>query len=139
MMALPTWSGRMTRRGVEPSQQLHIIELTEAYIESNWAQPVTVDDLTRVSAATGPELNSAFKKVRGCGPLALLNKVRLRHARQMLNEPEVWGETEMWRMCQFDSRARFFKSYGTEFGESPAQTLARARQRLKNAGLIPAA
>ena len=55
------------------------IRRVEEYIEANWQQPITLEDLAEVSGMSAFSLFRSFKTVRGYSPLEFVEQVRTRH------------------------------------------------------------
>ena len=55
------------------------VRRTEEYIESNWRQPISLEDLAQVSGVGALDLFRMFKKIRGYSPFEFLARVRARY------------------------------------------------------------
>jgi AraC-like DNA-binding protein len=104
------------------------VHRAEEYIEQNWDQPLTVEALTIVTGVSARSLFHSFKHGRGYSPMEFVQSVRLRHANEMLLKPGP--ETSVTRVafdCGFGNLGHFANYYRRRFGESPSQTLHRAK------------
>ncbi len=103
------------------------VRRTEDYIEANWQQALTLEDLAQVSGMSALSLFRTFKKRRGYSPLEFANQIRLRHARALLARPDAATTVENVALsCGFAGVARFAELYLLAFGEHPSLTLERA-------------
>lgn len=107
------------------------VRRAEAYIEANWRQPITVDVLCAEVGASARSLFATFNRARGYSPKAFLKTVRLKHARQMLQNPDPQASvTQTSLACGFYNLGHFARDYREVFGELPSETLARARAKI---------
>jgi hypothetical protein len=59
------------------------VRTAEDYIEANWRQAVTLEDLAEVTGVSAFSLFRSFRKSRGCSPLEFASQVRAkRHGRR---------------------------------------------------------
>lgn len=114
-------------RGAAPWQ----VRRAEDYIEAHWNQPISIEDLAAVTGASARSLFRTFKEYRGCSPLEFAKRLRLRHARRMLQSgsPET-SVTGVAAACGFGDLGHFGKDYARAFGELPSLTLQRGRQTI---------
>jgi AraC-like DNA-binding protein len=106
------------------------IRRAEEYIEANWARPITIEDLARITGASGLSLCRSFKAKRGCSPLEFARRLRLRQARELLGRGAIdITVASVAADCGFGSAAQFANDYACAFGETPTQTLRRSRRR----------
>lgn len=104
------------------------VDRAEAYIEANWKQPITLEDLSAVSGVSAFSLCRSFKKSRGLSPMEFASGVRLRHARNMLLRPDdATTVAEIASTCGFADVRGFERDYLGVFAERPCATLARSR------------
>lgn len=106
------------------------VKRVEEWIDANFADPVTVDDLAGVAGIGVRSLQTAFRRLRGYTPMEALVRRRLEAARQALRiaSPHT-TVTQVAADCGFFHFGRFASNYHRAFGEAPSTTLARARQR----------
>lgn len=113
-------------REIAPQQ----VRRVEDYINANAGDPITIDDLVAVSGVAARTLFDNFKKFRGMTPMRYLQQVRLLRVRERLSAPcngdTVTSIAMEWGFSQL---GRFAVTYKSAFGESPSQTLARARSK----------
>jgi AraC-like DNA-binding protein len=104
------------------------VRRAESYIAAHWDQPITIEDLAKVTETSTRSLFRTFKASRGCSPLEFVRQLRLQHARRMLKEStESTKVTDVALACGFNDLGRFAKEYVAAFGERPSTVLARRR------------
>ena len=64
------------------------VRRAEEYIEAHWDQPITIEDLVRVTSASARSLFHQFKRSRGQSPMAFVKQMRLQRARDMLGRTD---------------------------------------------------
>jgi AraC-like DNA-binding protein len=107
------------------------VRWAEEHIEANWDQPLTVENLAAVSGTSARSLFHAFKRARGCSPMAFLRQVRLQRAWLMLNAPDPRVTvTDVAYTCGFGNLGHFAGHFRVKFGETPSAVLSRSRSRL---------
>jgi len=106
------------------------VDRAEAYIEANWRRAITLESLAEMSGVSAFSLFRSFKKTRGYSPMEFLNRVRLRHARELLLRPDASTTVaEIASTCGFADARRFESDYVLAFGESPFETLHPGKSR----------
>jgi AraC-like DNA-binding protein len=106
------------------------VRRVEEYITANWNRPITVEALASAAGASTRSVFKAFKDSRNCSPMAFVKSVRLRRAREMLQNPE--GSTTVVSTafaCGFLNPGHFARDYRLAFGELPSATLAASKHR----------
>jgi AraC-like DNA-binding protein len=99
------------------------------YIEQHWDQAVTIEQLTRITETSARSLFQLFKKTCDVSPMVYLSRVRLRHAKRMLSQPEAdTSVTKVGFMCGFSNLGQFAMKYYGAYGERPSQTLKNHRR-----------
>lgn len=105
------------------------VRRAEEYIEANWNQPITIEELTRVTSASARSIFHQFKKDRGQSPMAFVKQVRLRHARDMLERRDPGTSvTAAAFACGFTNLGHFARDYFKRFGERPSDTIKRSKR-----------
>jgi transcriptional regulator GlxA family with amidase domain len=111
-------------RGATPWQ----VRRAEEYITAHWDQPITIEALALVTNTSARSLFDTFKKHRGYSPMSFLKRVRLQHARALLERPtEAISVTAVAYACGFSNLGHFAKDYLLSFGELPSATLKASR------------
>ncbi len=119
-------SGRLAKRpsSVAPRQ----VKRAEDYIEANWNQPLSIEDLAAAAGCSVRSLFRTFRQSRGYTPLEFARRLRLGHARRMLESAdESTTVTSVAFACGFNDLGRFSKDFGQAFGELPSLVLSRSR------------
>lgn len=104
------------------------VRRAESHIEANWNKPITIEDLAAVTGTSTRSLFRTFKESRGCSPLDFVRRLRLDHARRMLEQPDaITTVTDVAFACGFGDPGHFAKEFRRTFGERPSDMLARRR------------
>jgi AraC-like DNA-binding protein len=102
----------------------------EEWIDSHFDEAIGIDDLARRAGVGVRSVQTAFRRVRGCTPMQMVLTRRLEATREMLCRATPGTRvTQVATECGFFNFGRFAAHYREKFGETPAQTLARARHR----------
>jgi AraC-like DNA-binding protein len=113
-----------------PHAALWQVQTAEDYIEANWDRPITVEELAQQIGIAVRSLFYSFKKARGYTPMAFHQRIRLEHARRMLQLPdENTSVMAVSLKCGFQNPGHFARYYRESFGELPSMTLAVAQSR----------
>ena len=89
----------------------------------------SVDRLASTLGLSSRTLHRLVRRELGLSPMRLLRMVRLDRARADLAEPTPWTTvTGVAFDCGFNHLGRFAREYARRFGESPSETLRRARR-----------
>jgi len=115
------------RGGLSPAAPRHVT-VAERYIGDHIAEPITVADLVAATGVSARALHDGFAKFRGLSPMRYVRRRRLDGVRRDLMAAAP-GETvtaiaSRWGVSQL---GRFAVEYKAFFGESPSETLRRAR------------
>lgn len=97
------------------------------YIESNWMNPLRIEDITTAIDASGRSIFKAFKAALQLSPMEYVRAVRLRKARKMLLASTETTVGDVALACGFQNPGHFARNYREAFGELPSLTLARTR------------
>jgi len=110
------------------------VRIVEEYIAANWNQPITIESLAEATGVGVRSLFHTFKEARGYSPMSFLKRIRLEHARRMLQAPDdTTSVTTVGRACGFHNAGHFAHDYRRAFCELPSTTLAVARRALRAA------
>lgn len=107
-----------------PRTVKRVVDLIESDPEANH----TLSDLARHAGVSARRLQIAFQDALGTTPTTYHRKVKLEHARADLLDGTDSVTTVAYRWG-FNHPGRFATHYQSAFGESPSQTLKRARHR----------
>jgi AraC-like DNA-binding protein len=104
------------------------VRRAEEYIEANWQQTITLEDLAKVSGASAFGLFRTFRRSRGYSPMEFASMVRLARAHERLQQPNCAATVgEVAATCGFADLDRFENDYIEAFGERPSRTLSRGK------------
>jgi transcriptional regulator GlxA family with amidase domain len=110
----------------DPSPSRRAAELLAHRLQDSWS-------VERLASAVGLSCRTLHRVVRrelGVSPMMLLRRVRLAQARADLEAPgRNTSVTNVAYDCGFSHLGRFAREYSRRFGESPSETLRRARGR----------
>jgi len=99
------------------------------YIEQHWAEPITIEQLTRITETSARSLFLLFRKTHGVSPMVYVGQVRMRHARELLSRPAPGTSvTKVGFMCGFSNMGTFAMKYYGAYGEKPSDTLRSHRK-----------
>jgi len=106
------------------------VRRAEEFIEAHWDQAIGIESLVEATGVGARAIFKAFQQTRGYSPMAFARMVRLKHARQMLAEPDAEASVTLVAFaCGFGNLGHFARDYRKTFGERPSETLARATRR----------
>ena len=76
------------------------VRAVEEFIEANWDKPIDIEAMTSVAKVSARSLFRQFKKDRGYSPADFAKRIRLDHAREMLEQSggEVVGDPDCAQM-----------------------------------------
>ena len=107
------------------------VKIVEEYIEANWDKPIDVPSMARVAKVSARSLFRQFKQDRGYSPADFAKRVRLDHARELLDHPSQGSSvTQIALRCGFQNPGHFARDFRLAFGELPSETLKKATRRL---------
>lgn len=100
----------------------------EDHIAAHWNEAISIEDLVAATGTSSRSLFRTFKETRGCSPMKFARRLRLDHARRMLENPQSGANvTEVAFACGFGDLGRFAKEFHQAFGMRPSELLARRR------------
>jgi AraC-like DNA-binding protein len=104
------------------------VAAAEEFMRAHAEAPLTVEQIA-AAVGVGPRaLQLAFRQLRGASPRAVLAGIRLDLARARLAAPDAAASvTDIALLCGLTHFGRFAAAYRARFGESPSETLRRAR------------
>lgn len=114
-----------------PPASSSVVRTVEEFIEANWDKPIDIDAMVAVAQVSARSLFRQFRRDRGCSPADFAKRVRLNHAREMLERSnEIGSVIQVALKCGFQNPGHFARDYRNSFGELPSVTLQRARKWL---------
>lgn len=127
LFALGETIGTAADRQLAPSAQR--VRLAEEIMRARHDEPLTIEELAQEVGVSPRALQLAFQVHRGESPRSVLGGVRLDQARErlLLAVPGA-TVTDVALACGFSHFGRFAAAYRRRFGETPSETLHRARR-----------
>ncbi len=91
-----------------------------SYIYENYADSVTLEDISKAANISRSEAGRCFRKYMGCSPIEALIGYRLQTARQLLGERTL-SLQEISFACGFNSVNYFSRQFRKRYGHSPGE------------------
>lgn len=104
------------------------VRVVEEYIEANWDKPIHIETMAAIAKVSARSLFRQFRKDRGYSPADFAKKVRLKHARELLEQSSDGSVVQIALKCGFQNAGHFARDYRNLFGELPSAALQRARR-----------
>jgi AraC-like DNA-binding protein len=116
----------VTRRLMQPTQSFEeaVMDRVEAYLRLNYAKPVSLGQLAKMSGYHPAYLCRKFKETKGLPPKAYLNKHRIRVSKEMLLAGK--GVAETASLCGFGDGSHFSDFFKRKTGLSPSSYASTA-------------
>lgn len=111
------------RSGIAPST----VRRAEAFIRSNAAAPITLNDIADAAGVPVRTLLDGFRRFRDMSPMRTVRDTRLELAREELRRDGAGTVADIAMSCGFGHLGRFAQAYAERFGEHPSDTRARRR------------
>jgi AraC-like DNA-binding protein len=113
----------------QPACPRHVAKAYD-YMIAMANEPITIEDLARVSGVGSRTLYEGFRRFKGRSPMACLRSIRMDRVRhELLAMPDRADVTQVAYKWGFFHLGRFARRYRQIFGEYPSQTLDRNRPR----------
>ena len=111
--------------GLADSTLAHVNQAI-AWMRDNYADPVRIDDLARMSGMSVSAFHRHFRAVTAMSPLQFQKRIRLQQARSLLvaRPGDIAG---VGHRVGYDSPSQFNREYRRLFGAPPGQDAARLR------------
>ena len=104
------------------------VRRAEQFIEANWDQPITMEDIAAVAGTSARSVFRTFRHSRGCSPMTFVKQTRLKHSQRLLQFADSTTTVkDVAFTCGFSDVGRFSRDYYLTFGELPSATLLRAQ------------
>jgi AraC-like DNA-binding protein len=106
-----------------------------AWIRGNYAEPMRIDDLARLSGMSASAFHRHFRAVTAMSPLQFQKRIRLQHARSLLvaDPGDIAG---VGHLVGYDSPSQFNREYRRMFGAPPGHDAERLRTDLPMAASL---
>ncbi|CAM4294041.1 AraC family transcriptional regulator [Paenibacillus tarimensis] len=98
-------------------------------MNSEFAQPLKVEELAEEARMSASSLYSYFREVTGMSPIQYQKQLRLQEARRLLHI-EGLGAAEAAYQVGYESPSHFSREYTRRFGLPPGRDLQRLRETL---------
>jgi AraC-like DNA-binding protein len=106
-----------------------------AWIRDNYAEPMRIDDLARISGMSASAFHRHFRAVTAMSPLQFQKRIRLQHARSLL-VAHPWDIAGVGHRVGYDSPSQFNREYRRLFGAPPGQDAERLRAQAPTAASL---
>lgn len=123
---------RKIEAGDEQGDILHRKQIQKIIHEINISchKPLTLDDYAAIFGLSKYHFSRIFKESTGLSPIAYRNKIRLRHAKERLEDTDD-TVSYIAESTGFESVQYFCDAFKNEFGISPTECRKAARQKLQ--------
>ena len=109
------------------------VRAVEEFIEANWDKPIDIATMSSVAKVSARSLFRQFKKDRGYSPADFAKRIRLQHARDMLEQSGGRASvTQIALKCGFQNPGHFARDFRLAFGELPSEILKRSAGRSRS-------
>lgn len=88
------------------------------YLAEHWQRPLRLDGLARIAGMGRSTFCAAFRTAYGVPPLTLVQRLRLEHARTLLEDPSR-TVADIAVACGFSEPCHFSRLFRARFGHSP--------------------
>lgn len=107
----------------------YYVRRAEAYMEEHFREPLSLADIAAHAGVGARSLQNGFQNFRHMTPMAFLRRLRLEHAHHnlLVADPAFTTVTDVAISCGFSHMGEFSALYKRTYGETPSQTLLRAR------------
>ncbi len=114
--------------GVADSTLTHVNKAI-VWMRDNYAEPVRIDDLARMSGMSASAFHRHFRTVTAMSPLQFQKRIRLQQARSLLvtRPGDIAG---VGHRVGYDSPSQFNREYRRLFGVPPGQDAVRLRDEM---------
>lgn len=109
--------------------QTHRVTQAIKWLNSNYEQPLRIDDMARDVNLSVSTLHHRFKAVTGISPLQYQKQLRLQEARRLMLNEGLEAAAAGYRVG-YESPSQFSREYSRLFGAPPLRDLARLRQQV---------
>ncbi len=107
-----------------------------SWLRTNFAQPMSIEELARLVNMSVTSFHRQFKAVTGMSPLQYQKTLRLQEARRLMLTT-MMDAGIAGRRVGYGSPSQFSREYGRFFGNAPAKDIHRLREEGLRAGDTP--
>jgi AraC-like DNA-binding protein len=111
------------------NSQTHRVTQAIKWLNSNYEQPLRIEDLAREVNLSVSTLHHRFKSVTAMSPLQYQKQLRLQEARRLMLADGLDASAAGYRVG-YESPSQFSREYSRLFGAPPLRDLARLRKRV---------
>lgn len=108
------------------NSQSHRISQAIKWLNSNYEQPLRIDDLAKEVNLSVSTLHHRFKAMTAMSPLQYQKQLRLQEARRLMLAEGLEASAAGYRVG-YESPSQFSREYSRLFGAPPLRDLARLR------------
>jgi AraC-like DNA-binding protein len=109
-----------------PDTQAHRISRAIEWLNTHYAEPLSIDNLAQMINLSPSALHHRFKAVTAMSPLQYQKQLRLQEARRLLLA-ESGDVSSVGYKMGYESPSQFSREYSRLFGASPSKDIARLR------------
>jgi LacI family transcriptional regulator len=115
--------GKVIKRGSSDVLIVDNPDLKKAiqFIEDNFSQPITVDDVVRHLSISRRTVEYLFAEHLGRTPYDFISEIRISRAKQLLGGKDVLSVLQVARACGMENTRRFKKTFEKLVGMTPNQ------------------
>jgi AraC-like DNA-binding protein len=118
--------GRRLHEIAIPDTQTHRISRAIEWLNTHYAEPLSIDSLAQMINLSPSALHHRFKAVTAMSPLQYQKQLRLQEARRLLLAENSDVSSIGYKMG-YESPSQFSREYSRLFGASPSKDVARLR------------
>lgn len=128
-------SAARLRQIAAPAGQIERVLRAVAWLQKNFRQPMTVDDLARECGLSVSALHHHFKQVTAMSPLQYQKRMRLQEANRLMVTEGLDAATAGFRVG-YEDPAYFSRDYCRFFGDPPRRHVERVQRESAPVGMI---
>lgn len=126
--SLLVYLNRISGAGLQPLPKTDVrtsplVKRVSAYLDEHLAEPVSLDELSRVVFLSKYHLERQFRKETGVSIYQMLLQKRMIRARDLVREGMAF--TVVAQRCGFSEYSGFYKAFRNEYGLSPREYISQ--------------
>lgn len=114
--------GYLLRNSAIQNAKAHKIAPLIQFIEHNFRQPITIQELVTRAGMSTTSLHALFKQTTSLSPIQFIKKIRLHHAHTLLQQG--YNASESAYDCGYSSATQFSREFKREYGVTPSKLRA---------------